>query len=494
MFEGLGKAFAKIHYSGKENEYAGCGFLIDSKHLVTCTHVLKTANGDTTFQAGDSFTVDLPFLDLKNVQVELVHHFPVKESVTFGEHEDMALLKFTGEVEKELPLSQVSYPIVYAQAKDAIEIYSTKTKDYVQGNCSGVTEESWLAINTDKTVEPGDSGSPVWNKRLEAVTGMLVARKRGKLTCYVIPTTKILSGFKAYIKIAVPENTTIKRDEEFLEEVKESIATDLNHCNQLQDRLIQECVIPYTASHDVCGFLIGQCFEGNFAETVRNIQSAFVGCWDKLEMNNQREVDLLLHTAGALVSKLVLYNIKKEWMEAYQTQCFNDASGVSLPDMNPIGVEVIVSRQTQTVPAFKGASGGLRGVQVGKVYTLESGIKREGALATMLKKLAEGILSNRLDVDTNNAQVISDIRDTIRYRRKHKNFQLRQRYFLLIPSDGKSPLADSTVQAELAQLIPELEWITLKSGDCKQVFLLDDGELMTAIREFYTTLEKYKSP
>ena len=51
MSQGLTNAYAEIHYLNQEG-YAGSGFLIDEKHLVTCSHVLNDALGDIPLAVG----------------------------------------------------------------------------------------------------------------------------------------------------------------------------------------------------------------------------------------------------------------------------------------------------------------------------------------------------------------------------------------------------------------------------------------------------------
>ena len=124
------------------------------------------------------------------------------------------------------------------------------------------------------------------------------------------------------------------------------------------------------------------------------------------------------------------------------------------------------------------------------MFTLEICIKN--GIDNYLKLLHSSILGNQFNDGMDRNELIQDIKDTIAYRKKHTDIALRKRYFILIPSDESAPLANKELQLELARLLaPELEWITLKMGTREQVFLITDGELKTAIREFFTTLANF---
>ena len=180
----LGKAFVKIQKQDDKNSYAGCGFFVDTEHIVTCAHVLDTANGDEqSLKKGQILTADMPFIDLKDIAFELIDYVPQKDGkITFNESDDVALLKLKLTTHTKISEPQIKIPRAYTENKRDITIYSQKTKDWIEGQTKAPTEEGWLEISVESKVENGDSGSPVWNEKLHAITGMLVARKRKGLT------------------------------------------------------------------------------------------------------------------------------------------------------------------------------------------------------------------------------------------------------------------------------------------------------------------------
>ena len=122
--------------------------------------------------------------------MEVVHFYPVVEgNITANQLEDMALLKFKeAHPPKEISRPAVEYPELFKQDNHPISIYSHKKNNFVDAKNKSHSPEGWLILDTDISVEKGDSGSPIWNKNHRAITGMLVARKRNELTCYAIPT------------------------------------------------------------------------------------------------------------------------------------------------------------------------------------------------------------------------------------------------------------------------------------------------------------------
>jgi hypothetical protein len=285
--------------------------------------------------------------------------------------------------------------------------------------------------------------------------------------------------------------SAIQLDQDFLKEVQASLGSLKQSSKLYHDKLVKQCAVPLKEANDLPGYLIKQCLEGNFAKIVRNMETTFVSCLKELDANNSWEINAVLQAAEDLISKLVLFNVKDEWIEEhYSKSALAIEPKYMLPDLNLIAVEVVASRQTQTIPRFQASGKGMRDINIDKVFTLEIGIKH--GIDTYLKLLHSSILGNQFNDGMDRNELIQDIKDTIAYRKKHTDIALKKRYFILIPSDESAPLANKELQLELARLLaPELEWITLKTGTREQVFLITDGELKTAIREFFTTLANF---
>ena len=285
--------------------------------------------------------------------------------------------------------------------------------------------------------------------------------------------------------------SAIQLDQDFLKEVQASLGSLKQSSKLYHDKLVKQCAVPLKEANDLPGYLIKQCLEGHFAKIVRNMETTFVSCLKELDANNSWEINAVLQAAEDLISKLVLFNVKNEWIEEYYSKsALAIEPKYMLPDLNLTAIEVVASRQTQTIPRFQASGKGMRDINIDKVFTLEIGIKH--GIDTYLKLLHSSLLGNQFNDGMDRNELIQDIKDTIAYRKEHTDIALRKRYFILIPSDESAPLANKELQLELARLLaPELEWITLKTGTREQVFLITDGELKTAIREFFTTLANF---
>jgi hypothetical protein len=103
-------------------------------------------------------------------------------------------------------------------------------------------------------------------------------------------------------------------------------------------------------------------------------------------------------------------------------------------------------------------------------------------------------MKTELPSDLDESKAIANLKLTLQQRRLKPNLKLRESYFLLLPTVGSnSGLADPTVQAKLKELLPDLSLIRIKTGNVEEVFIVEDEELMTAVREFFITLEDYKA-
>ncbi|MDR4513222.1 MAG: hypothetical protein R3E38_00845 [Nitrosomonas sp.] len=193
------------------------------------------------------------------------------------------------------------------------------------------------------------------------------------------------------------------------------------------------------------------------------------------------------------LAKLVLFNVKNEWMAQYRNECMqNYGYEQVLPDMSFGGVEVVVSRDAQTIPRFQYAPHDLN-LKGGKGVTLESGFRSKDVVRDIIKRLFHRVMEQEISSQVDEKRALDILQRTIKQRRQQKNLKLRKNYFLLFPDDSDSPLSDTAVQQEIRKLLPDLSFIRIKSGKNEETFIVEDAELMVAISDFYKTLEEYKS-
>lgn len=281
-------------------------------------------------------------------------------------------------------------------------------------------------------------------------------------------------------------------DDEFLAEIRALLAGDLKKSELFRDHIIKNCGLNVTNNDGLHGYLIDQCLNGQFVEIIQNLQSAFVNSYDELGSSDITEMRKLYQAAEDTLVKLVLFNVKNEWMAQYRNECMrNQGYEQALPDMSFGGVEVVVSRDAQTIPRFRYAPNDLN-LQGDKGVTLESGFRSKDVVRDVIKRLFYRVMEQDISSQVDEKHALDILQRTIKQRKQQKNLKLRKNYFLLFPDDSDSPLSDAAVQKEIRTLLPDLSFIRIKSGINEETFIVEDAELMVAISDFYKTLEEYK--
>jgi len=193
MQESLEASLVRIHTV--EGHVVGAGFLVGERHLLTCAHVVAGALGladDTPEKPQAQVTFDVPRVapgQLLTARVVLW-----RPQRTDG-GDDIAGL----ELLDDPPHGAQAAPL--AQVEDLWE-HSFRAFGFPRGQDTGVWATgrllgrqvtNWVQIEDTKetgfAVEPGFSGTPVWDPQVEAVVGMVVAaEKRMNLkTAFAIP-------------------------------------------------------------------------------------------------------------------------------------------------------------------------------------------------------------------------------------------------------------------------------------------------------------------
>lgn len=281
-------------------------------------------------------------------------------------------------------------------------------------------------------------------------------------------------------------------DDDFLDEIKETLEQDLKKSELFRDHVIKSCDLDYTDAAGLHGYLVDQCIKGEFVQIIQNLQSAFVDSYEELGSSDILAIRKLYQATEDTLSKLVLFNVKNEWMAQY---CYergrNNHHDHLLPDMSFGSVEVVISREAQTIPRFQFGRHDLN-LQGAKGVMLETGFRSKDIVRDIIKRLFHRVMEKEISDQLDEERAIGILQRTIQQRKQQKNLKLRKNYFLLIPSDSSSPLADETVQKEIKKLLPDLSFIRIKSGKVEETFIVEDADLMVAISEFYKTLEEHK--
>ncbi len=281
-------------------------------------------------------------------------------------------------------------------------------------------------------------------------------------------------------------------DGDFLKEIKEILVQDLKKSELFRNHVIKSCELNLVDAAGLHGYLIDQCLRGEFVQIIQNLQSAFVNSYDELGNSDITAIRKLYQAAEDTLSKLVLFNVRNDWMAQYcHEHNKNYHHDHLLPDMSFGSVEVVISREAQTIPRFQFGRQDLN-LQGAKGVALESGFRSKDVVRDIIKRLFHRVMEQEITDHFDEERAINILQRTIQQRKQQKNLKLRKNYFLLIPNDSSSPLADENVQKEIKKMLPDLSFIRIKSGKYEETFIVEDADLMVAISEFYKTLEEYK--
>jgi len=164
----------------------GAGLVVDDRHVVTCAHVvmeaLQVAPGTTERPTG-AVTVDFPALGDAKAVAEVVADGWTP--ITVDGKGDIAVL----ELEASLPREAVAPVVRVARGTldHRIMVYGyPRNVDSGEWATGKLLERAgpgrqWLQIGSEgfgAPIQSGFSGSPVWDRELGAVVGIIVAQDR----------------------------------------------------------------------------------------------------------------------------------------------------------------------------------------------------------------------------------------------------------------------------------------------------------------------------
>lgn len=181
----LRAAIARI--SQAEGRVVGAGFLVSDKHIITCAHVVNAALGKGPFipnQPNQEIHLDFPLVAPGNiVKGQVIRWLPAQSSSSISPETgaDIALL----ELEDFLPEETQPVRLVREENlwNNPFRVFGFPQGQEVGVYTSGIIRERQangrvqieVPSSAAYPIEPGFSGSPVWDELLETVVGMTVA-------------------------------------------------------------------------------------------------------------------------------------------------------------------------------------------------------------------------------------------------------------------------------------------------------------------------------
>ncbi|MBD1919893.1 trypsin-like peptidase domain-containing protein [Microcoleus sp. FACHB-831] len=205
MVAQLESSVVRIYSNKKPDTVVGAGFLVADKYILTCAHVVGYALGidaKTLEKPTVEICLDFPRLERGNKLTARVDFWqPVNSSEL---QEDIAGLELLS------PLPDDVKPVRLLTQEDLsghnFEAFGFPDKQpngvWAYGIIRPKTAKGWLQIEgktqTGYRLEPGFSGTPVWDSDLAGVAGMAVAedpnRKEAKVA-FIIPSEMLINAW-----------------------------------------------------------------------------------------------------------------------------------------------------------------------------------------------------------------------------------------------------------------------------------------------------------
>lgn len=198
-----------------QEQVVGIGFLVSEEYALTCAHVVAEAlliDSTTPKLSDGEIKVDFPLLNLTDkfsATVESWH--PVSALNSEEAMEDIAVLKL-----ESPPLSAQPTRLMLSEnlANNPFKVFGCPTGVsfgvWATGILSEQNAKQWFQLEdtrvTGYAIEPGFSGSPVWNEELQGVVGMVVAAERKRETAkvaFMIPTQILVKAWSNLESIVI---------------------------------------------------------------------------------------------------------------------------------------------------------------------------------------------------------------------------------------------------------------------------------------------------
>lgn len=193
-------AIARIYHSN--GAIVGAGFLVSDRHLLTCAHVVTAALGiptETVETPVASVELDFPLIAPgQKVKAKVVFWQPVNPA-QLGE--DIAGLELEAALTGSQPVRLLAVEELWNHPFQIFGFPSKRDEGiWASGAIRDRLANGWVQIEDIKAqgqaVQPGFSGSPIWDEVLQGVVGMAVAadKKRDETkTAFMIPVSVIAS-------------------------------------------------------------------------------------------------------------------------------------------------------------------------------------------------------------------------------------------------------------------------------------------------------------
>lgn len=213
MTHQIAPSIVRIFIAEDDNitQIAGTGFLVSKtdRFVLTCAHVVAAALGisqETQDVSAGKVYLDFPLVEPgKPVTATVVFWKPVRD-VSFSQPdigEDIAVLQLDVSPPKDSQTTDILLEdLIWGNSFQAFGFPKSQAHGIsVSGILRGKQAQGWVQLedvkDTGYFIEPGFSGSPVWDEQVEGIIGIVVAsiKPLGRKTAFMLPTSTLLQAW-----------------------------------------------------------------------------------------------------------------------------------------------------------------------------------------------------------------------------------------------------------------------------------------------------------
>jgi hypothetical protein len=486
----------------------GTGFAIGERHVISCTHVVASVLGlesDQPLPPAAELDAEINLDGGKPVRLKVIKSFPRLNQPTSNDVEDITIMETVSDGTLALgfaPLFQQDDAGHYDQPFKTYG-FNKPTGDWHDGICKGPMGAGWIQLQIENQTADklnGLSGAPVWNKRIQAIVGMLVA-KRGDHDAYMIPAYKLAKAWPE-LQVCKPSNQLPDQpDSEFLTQIKQNMATELdvpavvlfrNALREELDKVLPKLGQPKIADDkgiSIAEGLVVALKNGDDDMPVISdaLTEATVHCFGKRGKYYQAAIpnrDAIQDTVEQVLGWLVVASVTDQYASALRPSAdFPFAVYFELPVATPCGVEVIVSRSYRRQAKFVA-----QGYNVVGCHSLHLKAHQftwqQAAIVDELKLL----LWNQVFPDNKKTSGAllnkSEIRSLNTHLRLRRSRQGEHHLIAIECPDREADISYKEVYQQLLGEVNELTLIRFGEDNGNQVFYVPEESLMAAVNLF----------
>lgn len=254
----------------------GAGFLVADKYILTCAHVVSQALRKYDLdEPSDSVYLDFPLVVPQTIQKARVVMWKPEEN------KDLAGLELLE------PAPDNIQPVrLIVEDSNNLWGHSFRTYGFPKGYEFGVwssgvllgptATNDWLQIESGQEIgyriQPGFSGSPVWDESLGGVVGVIAASDVQSRAAFII-TTSLISSAWPILPSSAPDRPVFKRDGQKLKIFLCHASDDKPSVRKLYRRLQSDGVDPWLDEENL---LPGQKWQLEIPKAVRSSDAVLV--------------------------------------------------------------------------------------------------------------------------------------------------------------------------------------------------------------------------